>query len=87
MNQNDRRSLRIAEYRESRVTGAEITKHLRDDFLIHGWFDCGETMMVFGPSGTAKTFLLIDLCLHLGAALAWHGARCSLRTASARSST
>ena len=66
--------MRIAEYRAKRVAGDDITKHLRDDFLIHGWFDCGETIMVFGPSGTAKTFLLIDVCLYLAAALPWHGA-------------
>ncbi len=41
--------------------------------LVHGLIDRGTLVMLFGPSGTGKTFAAIDLAMCIGTGAWWHG--------------
>jgi len=43
--------------------------------LIAGWLDQGGTSMVVGATGSGKTFLALDLAMHVATGRAWHGRR------------
>jgi hypothetical protein len=68
-----RREERIAAYRIARRCGTQADRHLEDRSLIHGWIDEGELAVMFGPPTAGKTFLTLDMALHLAASAEWHG--------------
>ncbi|HVB16497.1 MAG TPA: AAA family ATPase [Stellaceae bacterium] len=41
--------------------------------LVKGMLDCQQTSLIVGETGSGKTFLAIDLALHVAAALPWFG--------------
>jgi len=46
-------------------------------WLIKGQLQRNALIMVHGPSGGGKTFVVLDMCLHLAAGLTdWHGSPC-----------
>lgn len=42
-------------------------------WVVHGVLELGQTGSMYGPSGSYKTFMALDLCLHISLGLAWHG--------------
>lgn len=54
---------------------ATIEPVLDRNYLVKGWLDQGAASVVYGPSGVGKTFLALDLTLHVAAGADWHGHR------------
>lgn len=52
-----------------------ITPVLRSRYLVKGWLDRGASSVVYAESNAGKTFLAMDLALHIAAGEDWHGAR------------
>lgn len=44
-------------------------------YLVKGWMDRGAFSVVYGESNVGKTFLALDMALHIAAGADWHGAR------------
>jgi hypothetical protein len=44
-------------------------------YLVKGWIDQGALSVVFGESNVGKTFLALDIAMHVAAGMDWHGAR------------
>ena len=57
---------RIAEYLKRRIPGTAMTKHVADDFLMHGWFDRGEPSWFTVQRG-GEDIPALDICLYLAA--------------------
>lgn len=53
----------------------EIELILNQLYLIKGWLDRGAASALYGPSNVGKTFLALDMGLHVAAGLRWHGVR------------
>lgn len=46
-------------------------------WLIKGWIQRDALIMVHGPSGGGKTFVVLDMCLHMASGKGdWHGSIC-----------
>lgn len=54
-------------------TTADLRAMPPPEYLIDGWLVRNSLAMLFGPSGTYKTFLGIDLALHVATGSWWHG--------------
>jgi hypothetical protein len=54
---------------------SEVTLDLRARYLVKGWLDRGALSVIYGESNVGKTFLALDLALHVAAGTAWHGHR------------
>lgn len=52
-----------------------IRPALHGQYLVKGWLDQGTLSVVFGESNVGKTFLALDLAMHVAAGIDWHGAR------------
>ncbi|WP_182804640.1 helicase RepA family protein [Paracoccus sp. MC1862] len=48
---------------------------LKCRYLVKGWLDQGAFSVVYGESNVGKTFLAMDLALHVAAGMDWHGSR------------
>ena len=48
---------------------------LKSRYLVKGWLDQGAFSVVYGESNVGKTFLAMDLALHVAAGEDWHGNR------------
>ncbi len=55
------------------VTLAEIEPDMDRRALVEGWLGLGDFSMVYGGSGEGKSFLAVDLAVHVAAGMAWHG--------------
>lgn len=51
----------------------DVESVLRNRYLVKGWLDRGAVSVVFGESNVGKTFLALDLALHVAAGAPWHG--------------
>lgn len=52
-----------------------ITPALKNRYLVKGWLDRGAFSVIYGESNVGKTFLAMDLALHVAAGIDWHGNR------------
>lgn len=43
--------------------------------LVKGLLDCGALSVVYGESNSGKTFVTLDIALHIGNGLSWRGAK------------
>ena len=60
-------------------SGKDLTKQINPaSWLIRDFIPKGKkTGVLFGPSGVGKTFVGLDMCLHIAAGMeSWHGAIC-----------
>ena len=57
------------------VTLANVRPILTGKYLVKGWLDRGAFSVVLAAPKTAKTFAMLDLCVHLAAGEDWHGNR------------
>lgn len=53
----------------------QIEPNLNQPYLIKGWLDLGSSSVLYGESNVGKTFLALDIALHVAAGLRWHGIR------------
>jgi hypothetical protein len=53
----------------------DLTPRLDNRPLVRGIFECEQTSVMFGESGTGKTFLALDIGLHVAAGRDWLGRR------------
>lgn len=56
---------------------SDIHPLLGSRYLVKGWLDQGAASVIYGESNVGKTFLALDLAMHVAAGTAWHGARVS----------
>jgi hypothetical protein len=54
---------------------AAIKPVLGSNYLVKGLLDRGGFSVIYGESNVGKTFLALDLALHVAAGTAWHGSR------------
>lgn len=54
---------------------SDIHPLLGSRYLVKGWLDQGAASVIYGESNVGKTFLALDLAMHVAAGTAWHGAR------------
>lgn len=66
----------VTPIRPQRLLGLdEIKPRLRCNYVVKGWFDRDAVSVLFGESNTGKTFLALDLALHVASGKSWRGAR------------
>ncbi len=53
----------------------ELKAELRNTYLVKGWIDQGAASTIYGESNVGKTFLALDMGLHVAAGEDWHGSR------------
>ena len=54
---------------------SEIRPVLDSLYVVKTWLDSGASSVIYGESNVGKTFLALDLGLHVAAGTAWHGHR------------
>ncbi len=52
-----------------------ITPALSRRYLVKGWLERGALSVLYGESNVGKTFLALDLAMHVAAGCQWHGVR------------
>lgn len=66
----------VTPMRRRRLVGIDDLKpRLKSNYVVKGWLDRGATSVLFGESNTGKTFLAIDIAMHVAAGFAWQGHR------------
>jgi hypothetical protein len=73
--QGARQGKRASEIRAALKPLSEVTPHLTRQYLVKGWIDRGTCSVVYGESNVGKTFLALDMALHVAAGWDWHGAK------------
>lgn len=53
----------------------DLNAELRNTYLVKGWLGQGAASTVYGESNVGKTFLALDIGLHVAAGEKWHGNR------------
>ena len=48
---------------------------LRPDYLVKGWIDRRDNALLFGEWNAGKTFVVLNMAVHVAAAVAWFGHR------------
>jgi hypothetical protein len=57
------------------MTFADIKPRLESNSLVKGWLGAGAMSIIYGDSNTGKSFLAIDLALHIALGWEWQGKR------------
>lgn len=57
------------------VSFVDMKLDLEDRSLIHGWLGTGAMSVLYGDSNTGKTFLALDMALHVALGWEWRGRR------------
>lgn len=61
---------------EARLVGlSAIEPVLTLNHLVKGWLSRGGLSMLYGPSNAGKTFVALDIAMHIAAGKAWRGCR------------
>ncbi|MEY8141208.1 AAA family ATPase [Falsihalocynthiibacter sp. CO-5D18] len=55
------------------VSYDEIEPRLDNNYLVQGWLGTGGLSILYGPSNSGKTFVAIDLAVHVASGYQWHG--------------
>ncbi len=55
------------------VAFKEIKPCLDASYLVQGWLGDGGLSVLFGPSNSGKTFVTLDLTMHVASGIAWRG--------------
>lgn len=66
---------RAEEIKRALVPLDQIKPILHQSYLIKGWLDHGAASVLYGESNVGKTFLALDMGLHVAAGWLWHGVR------------
>ncbi|WP_323769340.1 helicase RepA family protein [Antarctobacter sp.] len=57
------------------VSLSAIDPVLTSNYLVKGWMDRNCLSMLYGPSNAGKTFVALDIAMHIAAGQPWHGQR------------
>lgn len=68
-------SPRAADLASRLVPMDQIKPVLSSLYLVKGWLERGTSSVMFGPSNVGKTFLALDMAMHVAAGQSWHGNR------------
>lgn len=66
---------RAADLSAKLVTLDKIKPVLASRYLVKGWLDRGAFSVVYGESNVGKTFLALDMAMHIAVGNDWHGNR------------
>ena len=55
------------------VSVEEIEPVLESNYLVQGWLGDGGFSVLYGPSNSGKTFVCIDLAMHIASDAPWCG--------------
>ncbi len=66
---------RFAEIKRKLVRLDAIKPVLEVNYLVKGWLSANGLSMVYGPSNAGKTFVVLDLAMHVAAGEAWRGCK------------
>lgn len=73
---NDLTDLMAPNTSEWLIPASEYTKQPAPiNWLIKGWVQRESLMMIHGPSGGGKTFIALDMALHIAAGMDWQGCK------------
>lgn len=61
--------------RDALKPGWSVEPRLTSNYLVKGWLDRGASSVLYGGSNVGKSFLVLDLALHVAAGASWHGSR------------
>ena len=71
----NRNQSRASEIEARLVPLAEIEPVLTLNYMIKGWLSRRGLSMLYGPSNAGKTFVALDMAMHVAAGKAWRGCR------------
>ena len=71
------RSGRFEELKSRMVSLDAIEAVLSCNYLIKGWLTANGLSMLYGPSNAGKTFVALDMAMHIAAGVPWRGCKVS----------
>lgn len=66
---------RATEIENRLVSLSAIEAVLTSNYMVKGWLDRNCLSMLYGPSNAGKTFVALDIAMHIAAGKAWRGLR------------
>ncbi|MDG4649464.1 AAA family ATPase [Roseibacterium sp. SDUM158017] len=66
---------RASEIESRLVRLSDIQPVLTNNYLVKGWLDRNCLSMLYGPSNAGKTFVALDIAMHIAADQVWRGLR------------
>jgi len=66
---------RAGEIKRRLVSLSAIDAVLTSNYMVKGWLDRNCLSMLYGPSNVGKTFVALDIAMHIAACKSWHGLR------------
>ena len=66
---------RAGEIRRRLVGVDAIDAVLTSNYMVKGWLDRNCLSMLYGPSNAGKTFVALDIAMHIAAGKSWRGLR------------
>ncbi|MEL7178492.1 MAG: helicase RepA family protein [Pseudomonadota bacterium] len=71
----NRSSERAAELAKKMVASRDVEPTLATNYLMKGWLDRRCQSILYGASNAGKTFVVLDMAMHVAANLPWRGHR------------
>lgn len=69
----DMRRSRASEIENRLVSLGAIEAVLTSNYMVKGWLDRNCLSMLYGPSNAGKTFVALDIAMHIAAGQPWRG--------------
>jgi hypothetical protein len=66
---------RAGEIKRRLVSLTSIDAVLTSNYMVKGWLDRNCLSMLYGPSNAGKTFVALDIAMHIAAGKSWRGLR------------
>ncbi|MEP1592891.1 helicase RepA family protein [Sulfitobacter sp.] len=66
---------RASEIKKRLVSLSAIEAVLTSNYMVKGWLDRNCLSMLYGPSNAGKTFVALDIAMHIAAGKTWRGLR------------
>ena len=66
---------RAGEIKRRLVSLSAIDAVLTSNYMVKGWLDRNCLSMLYGPSNAGKTFVALDIAMHIAAGKSWRGLR------------
>jgi len=75
INMGEMRRSRAYEIETRLVSLSAIEAVLTSNYMVKGWLDRNCLSMLYGPSNAGKTFVALDIAMHIAAGKSWRGLR------------
>lgn len=72
-----KRGTRLSDIQDRLLPLSEIGPVLKVNYLVKGWLSAGGLSMLYGPSNAGKTFVALDMAMHVAAGEPWRDCRTS----------